>query len=239
MPDENNITMTLNDEKILSSIEIEPTETATFSLIWLHGLGADGTDFVPIVSELNLPKTLPIRFIFPHAPVIPITVNNGYEMRAWFDVTGFTADAPIDQPGIAKSIRSVEKLIEHEVERGIPTTHIILAGFSQGAAIALSTALLYPKALAGAIALSGYLPLADELLTKASKVNRTLPIFMAHGTEDNILRYDYGKAAYLSLSQAGYSVSWHSYTMPHSVCAAEIHDISQWIRSLRALTINK
>jgi len=226
--------MTIKEQQSLSCIEINPTNLPPKkSIIWLHGLGADGSDFVPIVSELGLPASLGIRFVFPNAPIMPVTINQGYEMRAWFDIYGLSIAAKIDTAGIALSISQLELLIQHEESQGIETTNIILAGFSQGAVVALMTGLCYPKPLGGIMALSGYLPLADETLKKASAANRDIPIFIAHGTEDTIVPYTLGKATYAALMQAGYPASWHSYPMPHSVCADEVNDISQWIQSIK------
>ena len=180
----------MSTENILSCIKIEPEQSAKYSVIWLHGLGADGNDFVPIAAELNMQKN--IRFIFPHAPIMPITINNGYEMRAWYDILTFSFHSDVDNQGIAKSAFHIEKLIEKEVARGITTNNIFLAGFSQGAAMSLMTGICYPKPLAGIIALSGYLPEAKEVLKKANASNQDIPIFLAHGTEDPILPYTLG-----------------------------------------------
>jgi phospholipase/carboxylesterase len=201
-----------------------------YSVIWLHGLGADGHDFVPIVSELRLPKELSVRFIFPHAPVMPVSVNNGYEMRAWYDITSLSIDRQVDRTGIVRSVAAVELLIESEIESGVPAQHIFLAGFSQGAVIALNTGLKTTKRLAGIIALSGYLPFADEAIAAANPVNRDTPIYIAHGTQDPIVPFVLGETAATELQAAGYAVSWHSYPMAHSVCPTEIADISAWIQ---------
>ncbi|TAK78695.1 MAG: carboxylesterase [Gammaproteobacteria bacterium] len=218
-------------EEYLPTIEIEPPAAVPQrSIIWLHGLGADGADFVSIVPELQLPSMLGIRFIFPHAPIMPVTVNNGYKMRAWFDIPATAIHENIDEEGIAKSVNSINLLIEKEISRGIAPKHIVLAGFSQGAMIALTTGLCYPQALGGVIALSGCLPLANKVFERASAANHQLPIFAAHGTEDVVVPYALGKATYAALKQMGYSVSWHSYPMPHSVCTEEVKDISQWIQ---------
>ena len=214
-------------------IEINPAGQAEKCIIWLHGLGADGNDFVPIVPELHLPATMPVRFVFPHAPIMPVTINNGYKMRAWFDIYDISKNAKIDESGIADSVTTVAKLITRETARGIDTSDIILAGFSQGAVIALTTGLCYPQRLGGIIALSGYLPLADKVFARASQVNRDLPIFIAHGTEDPIVPFTHGKGTYMALKREGYPVTWHSYPMPHSVCAPEIKDISQWLQSIK------
>jgi len=225
----NRLTMLMNKEDILSCVEIEPKQPAEISIIWLHGLGADGHDFAPIAPELTALTQLNIRFIFPHAPVMPITINNGHEMRAWFDIYAFSPNAKIDSDGIAQSAIRIEQLIEREVTRGIATHNIFIAGFSQGAAIALTTGICYPKPLAGIIALSGYLPEASSILSKANSVNRHIPIFLAHGTKDPILPFALGEATYASLTEAGYPVAFHSYNMPHSVCNEEVRDIAAWL----------
>jgi phospholipase/carboxylesterase len=216
----------------LTCIEINPRETTKRSVIWLHGLGADGNDFVPLVPELHLPDTLGVRFVFPHAPIMPITINNGYEMRAWYDITALSASGMADKVGIERAVKLTETLIENEINRGIAPENIVLAGFSQGAVIALITGLGYPKRLGGMIALSGYLPLANEILARASEANLTIPIFMAHGTEDSIVPYALGKAAYVTLKQADYAATWHTYPMPHSVCAEEVQDLSLWMQKV-------
>lgn len=224
--------MISNIENNLSSIEVEENPPVNKSIIWLHGLGADGSDFVPLIPELQLPPSLGIRFIFPHAPVMPVTINNSYEMRAWFDIYALDINSKIDTQGINRSVTSIEQLISAEINRGIDTRHIIIAGFSQGATVALMTALQYEKPLGGVIALSGYLPMADTLFKNATDANRQLPIFLAHGTEDPIVPYALGKATYAALKQANYPISWHSYPMPHSVCGEEILAISQWIQKV-------
>src|SRR3990167_7142695 len=177
----------------LSSIEINPSTLANSSVIWLHGLGADGNDFVPIVPELNLPADLPIRFVFPNAPKKPVTINNGYVMPAWYDIVSLNMDQHADQTGIADSVKLIEQFIENEIKLGISSERIILAGFSQGAVIALTTALCYSKKLAGVIALSGYLPFAEQLSKKRSLINQDLPVFIAHGTEDSVVPYALSK----------------------------------------------
>jgi phospholipase/carboxylesterase len=225
------MTPTLNN-KTLSCIEVELSPPVNKSVIWLHGLGADGNDFVPIVPELKLPPDLGIRFVFPSAPVMPITLNNGYEMRAWFDIEKLSLSAKIDREGIKKSVIEVEKLIEKELTRGLTTADIFLAGFSQGAAIALMAGLLYPKKLAGLIALSGFLPLAEEVLENASDANGDVPIFIAHGTFDSTLPYFLGESIATILKQGGFPVSWHGYPMAHSVCSEEIRDLSNWLQKI-------
>lgn len=219
----------MNSIDALKTLEITHGETIHYSIIWLHGLGADGHDFAPIIPELKLPTSLGIRFIFPHAPIRPVSINNGYEMRAWFDVYGLTKDTRIDKAGIEKAATSIEQLIEIEIARGTPSHRIVLAGFSQGAALSLVAGLNYQKPLAGIIALSGYLPPPHEAIDKASDANKGLPIFLAHGIHDNIVAFAFGEATDQVLQTAGYQVSWHAYSMGHSVCAEEVHDISQWL----------
>jgi len=218
----------MNNAEILSCIEIEPDLPAKYSIIWLHGLGADGNDFVPVATELNTRTASAIRFIFPHAPIMPITINNGYEMRAWYDIQTFSFN-DIDSEGIARSIAHIQKLIAREMDRGIACDHIFLAGFSQGAAIALTTGICYPKPLAGIIALSGYLPGKEELKEKIAACNKNIPIFLAHGTDDPILPFTLALATKTFLTELGYPVSWHSYHIPHSVCGEEIEDLRKWL----------
>lgn len=213
-------------------IEINPDQPAIGSVIWLHGLGADGSDFVPIVPELKLPSSLPLRFIFPHAPMRPVTINNGYVMRAWFDIYSLNNLQQIDHDGITESITTLNKLIDQEVKRGIPEDKIVLAGFSQGAAIALATGLLYQKSLAGILALSGYLPQPEKILTESNVANDSTPIFLAHGTEDLIVPFALGEHLYDVLLKNEYLVKWHSYAMAHAVCGEEIGDIAEWLREI-------
>ncbi len=224
--------MTAEKTAQLTSIEVNPPSTIKHSVIWLHGLGADGNDFVPIVKELHLPDALGVRFVFPHAPIIPITINNGYEMRAWYNISQPDLHDRIDKAGIQQSVSAVHQLIQHEMERGLSATNIILAGFSQGAAIALSTGLCYPQKLGGLIALSGYLPLMEDVLQNATAVNRQTPIFIAHGMEDFLVPEVLSKKVVAALEQAGYPVSSHSYAMQHTVCLEEVNDISAWMRGV-------
>lgn len=198
-----------------------------FSIIWLHGLGADGNDFAPIAQELALP--LPVRFVFPHARTMPVTINNGYVMRAWYDIYAQDIAERQDEAGIRQSQAEIESLMTNEISRGIKPEHLLLAGFSQGGAIALQTALRYPKKLAGVMGLSTYLPLADRLVKERSTANLHLPIFMGHGTSDTVISINTASNSRTSLQQAGYPVEWHEYAMPHSVCAAELADIRAYI----------
>jgi phospholipase/carboxylesterase len=213
----------------LSCIELNPPKPPIGSVIWLHGLGADGNDFVPIVSALNLPDELPLRFIFPTAPLQPVTLNNGYIMRAWYDIVGLSMKERTDHDGINQSINLIKKLIEKEIQAGISPNKIILAGFSQGAVMALATGLSYPHALGGILALSGYLPDPEYFLKLASPANHSTPIFIAHGTEDDVVAHAYGVMAHDFLKDQGCAVEWHSYSMAHSVCEEEVGDIARWL----------
>jgi phospholipase/carboxylesterase len=211
---------------IHSGAEPKATDAA---VIWLHGLGADGNDFVPIVSELKLPASLNIRFIFPHAPVRPITINQGYRMRGWFDVTSLDIAGRDDETGITESARTLMKLCDDQVTQGIAAERIIVAGFSQGGAIALYAGLRYPARLGGIMALSSYLPMQDRLAHEAADTNRNTPIFMAHGKHDDIVALKFGLQTRARLEQLGYHPQWHEYMMGHSVCMEEIQDISAWL----------
>lgn len=213
-------------------VELVPSLSPVGSVIWLHGLGADGHDFLPIVPEMQLPDTLPLRFVFPHAPVRPVTINNGFAMRAWFDIYSMNIVERIDEQGMADSVRIVENLIDNERHLGIAPEQIVLAGFSQGSTIALMTGLTATKRLAGVIALSGFLPNAPQLIKNANPGNHQLPLFIAHGSEDNVIPCLLGRATADVLSAAGYTVSWHEYAMPHSVCPQEIKAISAWLSSI-------
>ena len=208
----------------MEAVEINTGPNPQAAVIWLHGLGADGHDFEPIVPELRLTK--PVRFVFPHAPVRPVTINQGMRMRAWYDILQF-GGGPEDEAGIRASQKIVEELIAAEKKRGIPK--IVLAGFSQGGAIALQTALRHPEQLAGLLALSTYLPLNATLEAERSKASRDLPIFMAHGVYDDIIPLRRAEESKQVLEKLGYKVEWHTYPMPHSVCPEEIHDISSFL----------
>jgi phospholipase/carboxylesterase len=218
--------------KLLETIEIETAPNPTAAVVWLHGLGADGNDFAPIVPELRLRVAPPIRFVFPHAPMMPVTINNGHVMRAWYDVSfgdleGKTRQA--DERGVRASQAEVERLLARENARGVPSRNIVVAGFSQGGAIALQTGLRHADRLAGIMALSTYLPLADKLPAEASAVNRDVPIFYAHGTYDPVIPLAMAAASRERLTAEGYSVQWHEYPMQHSVCLEEIAAISAWL----------
>jgi len=213
---------------LLEAIELETGKNPATSIIWLHGLGADGHDFEAIVPELDLPA-IPIRFVFPHAPMQPVTINAGMVMRAWYDVS----DAAIrreDEAGVRASQSRLEALIAREKERGTSANRLLLAGFSQGGAIALHTGLRHRERLAGIMALSCYLPVAGTLAAEAHAANRGVPVFMAHGIQDPVVALSRALESRELLGREGYAVEWHEYPMPHSVCAEEIRDISTWLR---------
>lgn len=216
----------------MQTIEINPTTPPIGSVILLHGLGADGHDFVSLVPELQLPASLPLRFVFPHAKERPVTINHGYILRAWYDITSMNFENHVDEIGLFDSVRMLETLIEKEVTAGIPKEKIMLAGFSQGGVIALLTGLLHKERLAGIVNLSGYFPLAERILQNASSANAKTPIFMAHGTEDPLVPFILSQTAFGLLHKNHYPVSWHSYPMAHSVCMQEIHDLSEWIKTV-------
>ena len=216
-------------------IELETGATPDAAVIWLHGLGADGSDFLPIVDELALPAELAIRFIFPHAPHRAITCNGGYVMRGWYDIYSLDSLDREDLEGLEESRAIVEQLIHQQVDRGIAAERIILMGFSQGGAVVLHTGLRHDRRLAGIGALSTYLPLRSALHNadsghELSAANARTPIFMAHGNHDPVVLYQYGKDSCATLKALGYDVQWHSYPMEHSVCLEEIHDIGAWLR---------
>ena len=213
----------------LETIELNSGESPQASVIILHGLGADGNDFVPLVDQLDLSVIGAVRFIFPHAPERPVTINGGMEMRAWYDVLSFERGQNEDVAGLRESQAQVSALIERERERGIDASRIVLMGFSQGCAMTLMTGLRYPERLAGLGGLSGYLPLADQVEAERTQANADVPIFLAHGTADPIIPVARGRAAQESLDSLGYAVEYKEYSMPHSVCPQEIGDINRWL----------
>jgi len=217
---------------LLPSVEIETGPNPKASVIWLHGLGADGHDFEPIVPELHLPAELPLRFVFPHAPVRPVTMNGGRPMRAWFDLTRIGVNQPRDVEGMRASRAAVEELIARENGRGVPTARIVLAGFSQGGAVALFTGLQHPDKLAGIMALSTWLPAEEGLEVELSAANAATPIFYAHGTQDPVVPLLLGAQTRNWLTRQGCVVVWHTYPMPHSVCMEEIQHIRAWLISV-------
>jgi phospholipase/carboxylesterase len=212
---------------IPQTVETETGPGPVGSVIWLHGLGADGHDFEPIVPELRLPETLPLRFVFPHAPVQPVTINGGMAMRAWYDIVSLDRGGPVDEQGIDESSSLLEALIEREVDRGIPRQKIVVAGFSQGGAIAINTVIRAREKLAGLIALSTWLALPGGL--ESEGVDSTIPVFMAHGRFDPMIPVQYGRASADRLIEAGFAIEWRDYPMAHAVCPEEISDISRWL----------
>ena len=214
---------------MLDTVERLTAPNPSWSIVWLHGLGADGNDFAPIVPDLVRPGWPALRFVFPHAPVRPVTLNGGMRMRAWYDIRDLDADSRADETGVRESIAQVEQLLARENERGIPSERIILAGFSQGGAIALATALRREAALGGVLALSTYLPLGGSTAAELTPAGKRTPVFMAHGTDDPVLRFDWGQASCKALQALGVPVDWHAYPMPHSVCAEEVRDIAGWL----------
>jgi phospholipase/carboxylesterase len=215
--------------QLLDAIQLETGRDPERSVIWLHGLGADGRDFVPIVSELDLPAA-PIRFVFPHAPVQAVTINNGMRMRAWYDIVADDLARREDERGVRASQGLVEALIARERERGIRPERIVLAGFSQGGAISLQTGLRHPERLAGIMALSTYVPIAATLEAERNRANADVPIFMGHGTQDPIIPLAHARRSKELLERLGYPVEWHEYVMPHSVSPHEVRDVGAWLR---------
>ena len=210
----------------LETIEIETAPDPRASVIWMHGLGADGNDFAPLADEIELP--IGVRYIFPHAPMMPVTINGGYVMRAWYDISD-TAIRREDEAGVRASQCSVEALLARAKSRGIAASRIVLAGFSQGGAIALQTGLRHGERLAGIMALSTYVPLADRLAAEANPANREVPIFMAHGTADPMIALARAKESRDLLQRRDYAIEWHEYRMEHSVCPQELDDIAGWL----------
>ena len=219
---------------LLPRVEIESAPQPDAAVIWLHGLGADGNDFAALVPELDLRGCPPIRFVFPHAPSQPVTINGGYAMPAWYDILGVDLVQRQDTAGIHRSAAAITALIEHEIARGIAANRIVLAGFSQGCAMALHTGLRYPKRLAGLVALSGYLPLADTLAAERAFANTSTPILMCHGSMDPVVMPQRGEASRDRLIALGYAVQWHSYPMAHSVHPQEVADISAFLTKVLA-----
>lgn len=219
---------------LLDCLEIETAPNPSRAVIWLHGLGADGHDFAPIVPELRLAATPAVRFVFPHAPLRPVTLNNGMAMRAWYDITLLGAGAREDAGGIRASEMAVRALIARENQRGIATDKIVLAGFSQGCAMTLHTGTRLEQKLAGMIGLSGYLPLADTFAAEHSDANLGTPIFMAHGVFDPVVQFARGQASQRILAEAGFDVAWKTYPMPHAVCPEEIADVGAYLRQALA-----
>lgn len=222
---------------LLPAIEIETAANPEFAVIWLHGLGADGGDFAPIIPHLGLPAGLRVRFVFPHAPELAVTCNNGYVMPAWYDITYIDGiDRGVDEDGVRQSAVRIRDLIARQNELGIPCRNIVLAGFSQGGAMAYSAGLTHPERLAGIIALSAYIPAPGLLTDTALTANRETPVFAGHGTEDDVVPLQLGRQAFTHLQTMNYPIEWHDYPMPHSVCIKEIADIGRWLNKRFAAT---
>jgi phospholipase/carboxylesterase len=218
--------------ELLQTVEVETGPAPRAAVLWLHGLGADGHDFEPIVPELDLSPTLPVRFVFPHAPMRPVTINHGMVMRAWYDVREDGGERREDEAGVRASQQLIEALIAREQSRGVAAHRLVLAGFSQGGAMALHTGLRHPDHLAGILALSCFLPLADKLAGEASPANRDVPIFLTHGTQDAVIPIGRARRARTVLESLGYRVEWREYPMPHAVCPEEIADIGRWFHEI-------
>jgi len=220
------------NSKQLSIVEIQPDAEHKYSVIWLHGLGADGHDFEGLVPELHLTAEANIHFIFPNAPVQPVTINGGMSMRSWYDILEMSLERKVDIDGIYQSAGLIEPLIQREIDQGIPSANILLAGFSQGGVIALHAGLRHPQPLAGIVALSTYLPTVEQLKSERSAANNATPIFMAHGIIDPVVAVESGKAACDTLKSMGYGVEWHDYLMEHSLCAEEIEHASAFMNAI-------
>src|SRR4051812_44234667 len=222
----------MND--VLENIEIETAPNPGVAIIWMHGLGADGNDFVPLVRELDLNGLPGIRFIFPHAPTMPVTINGGYVMRAWYDILGTDLVRREDEAGLRASQRHVEALIAREKARGIPAERIILAGFSQGCAMTLQAGLRHPEKLAGLMCLSGYVPIAATVAAEHTAASLATPIFMVHGRHDGVIPIARAEESRKLLDSLGYQIEWHEYPMQHSLCQEEVDHISAWLRKVLA-----
>ena len=218
----------------LETIELHPAGDAVASVIILHGLGADGTDFLPMCDQLDLTAIGPVRYLLPRAPVRPVTINGGHRMRAWYDVLGAQLDKREDETGLRATMRQVQQLIDREVARGIPARRIVLGGFSQGCAMTLLAGLRYPQRLAGLLGMSGYLPLAASTAADRHAANADVPVFLAHGQRDGVIGLDRAVASRDALAQLGYRVDWHEYPMEHSVCMEEVEAINAWLRRVLA-----
>jgi phospholipase/carboxylesterase len=211
------------------AVTLEPSSPATASVVLLHGLGADGWDFAPIIDELVLPPASAVRFVFPHAPLRPVTVNAGYVMRAWYDIREFTPEGRADAAGLAESSARASRYLDREIERGVPPGRIVLAGFSQGGAVALTAGPRYPQRLAGLLALSTYLPFPERLAAERTEANAALPVLLCHGRQDPVVPLSMGFEARDVLVANGYDVEWHDYPMQHEVCAAELAHVAAWL----------
>jgi len=222
------------EQELLPYVEQSPSSTPNACVIWLHGLGDSGHGFAPIVPELKLPDTMAVKFIFPHAPERPVTINGGMRMRAWYDIKSLDFNSRADLSGVLESASQVEALIQEQVDKGIPTNRIVLAGFSQGGVIALHLAPRFTHKLAGVLALSTYMCEPNLLANEATEINRDIPIMMAHGDQDEVVPIFMGNAAYKTLTDNGFNATWQTYTMQHNVCMQELNDISAWLQKVLA-----
>jgi phospholipase/carboxylesterase len=222
----------MNDQTLLQTVEHETGADPQWTVLWLHGLGADGHDFAPIVPELVRREWPSLRFVFPHAPVRPVTINNGVPMRAWYDIVALDLANRADEAGVEQSVTQVEALIAREGQRGVPPERVLLAGFSQGGAVALATGLRRSEPLAGVVALSSYLPLSPGSLAAlpqtVGEAARRQPLFLAHGTQDPVVPFQAGERSAQLLRQLGFDVDWHAYPMAHQVCAEQVRDLGDW-----------
>lgn len=216
----------------LPCIEVETADNPNAAIIWMHGLGADGNDFVPLIPELGLPKDWAVRFVFPNAPSIPVTINNNFVMPAWYDILEMSIDRKVDTIQLMQSAKAITALIDREIERGIASERIVIAGFSQGGAVAYETALTYPKKLAGVLALSTYFATAETI--KNNSINKAIPLLIAHGTRDPIVPIALAESAFTRLTMMGYKPDIKQYVMEHSLCAEEVKDISDWLKKILA-----
>lgn len=216
---------------LLDAVEHETAASPQWTVLWLHGLGADGNDFAPIVPQFVRPHWPAIRFVFPHAPVRAVTINNGVRMRAWYDIVDMDLARRADEAGVDESVTQIDALIAREAERGVPASRIVLAGFSQGGAVTLAAGLRRTEPLAGLVALSTYLPMAERLLREATPAARAQPVFMAHGTHDPVVPFGAGQGSAQALQALGLDVDWHAYPMPHAVCPEEIDDLGRWLEA--------
>ncbi|WDT86286.1 alpha/beta hydrolase [Alteromonas sp. 009811495] len=221
-------------QQLLPCVEINPATTPDACVIWLHGLGDSGHGFAPIVPELRLPDSMAVKFIFPHAPERPITINNGMRMRAWYDIKSLDFNSRADLTGVKESADQVEQLIQAQIDSGIPANRIVLAGFSQGGVIALHLAPRFSQQFAGVLALSTYMCEPSLLASEATDTNRATPIMMAHGDQDEVVPVFMGNAAFKTLSDNGFNATWQTYTMQHNVCMQELNDISAWLQKVLA-----
>ena len=221
----------MDGEKLLETVEVTTADNPEYAVIWMHGLGADGHDFEPIIPFLGLPPDAAVRFVFPHALMRPITINGGAVMRAWYDIIEISTSKGQDEAGISHSAAKIRDLIDHEIERGIPAEKIIVAGFSQGGAMALHVGLRYPGKLAGIMALSAYLLFPERLGTEQAEENSATPVFIGHGTQDPMVPVSLGQAAQAELEKGLWPVEWHSYPIPHSVSQQEMVDIGHWLKA--------